>query len=313
MTRLARLFRRLLDGTLWQYLRDRHADVRRRRRRERWQALRTERSKVEFEIHPGVRVHLHPDSKLCELIYCDDFEHIERQFLSAFLAPGDIFVDVGANLGLFSLIAARLAGSSGRVYAFEPCSQAFTHLQENIALNGFTNVECFRLALSDTNAPLAMTISLDGFDAWNSAGHPTAGTMFGTETIDSVTWDEFAQNHNLIGRTAMMKIDVEGWETRVLAGGEYCLSRDDAPVLQVEFTDDAALSTGSSCTSLYRMLQDFGYQMFRYDARAKCLLPDPLRQAYPYQNLIALKDMTSVSRRLARHTWLPWSGKRVHD
>ncbi len=311
MSRLAHLFRRLLNGTLSQYLRDRQTDVRRRRRRERWQAMWTRHIRTEFSVHSGVHIHLYPNSKLCELIYCDDFEHGERQFLDAFLAPGDMFVDVGANLGLYSVIAAKLVGNSGRVYAFEPCQASFARLQENVALNGFTNVECFRLALSDTIAPLAMTISRDGFDAWNSAGHPTAGNSFGEEMVTSITWDEFAGEHDLIGKVAMMKIDVEGWESRVLRGGTYCLTRDDAPVVQVEFTDAAALSTGTSCTDLYRTLETFGYQMFRYDARERRLRPDPLRPAYPYQNLFAIKRADCVADRLASRSWLPWSRRRL--
>jgi hypothetical protein len=157
---------------------------------------------------------------------------------------------------------------------------------------------------------MAMTISLDGFDAWNSLARPVGGHSFGAEIVASTTWDEFAREHDLIGEVTMMKIDVEGWESRVLKGGAYCLSRDDAPVLQVEFTDVAALSAGSSCTELYRTLEAFGYRMFTYDAKNRRLLSEPLRPAYPSQNLLAIKNPEGVAARLAKRDWLPWVSAR---
>jgi FkbM family methyltransferase len=247
-----------------------------------------------------VRMNLHLDSKLSELIYCGGFEEEERQFLKAFLRPDDIFVDVGANTGLFTLLAARYVGSTGRVYAFEPCRETHNRLLENVALNRFSNVRCHQSALSDSDKPLLMQVSLDGFDAWNSAATPTAGTSFSSETSGATTWDDFAETHHLVGRVTMMKIDVEGWESRVLAGGSRSLSRKDAPVLQVEFTEQNAQGAGSSCVDLYRTLETLGFHMFVYDAPSRRLVPDPPRQSYPYLNLIATKNPQEVNAKLRR-------------
>ena len=62
---------------------------------------------------------------------------------------------------------------------------------------------------------------------------------------------------NLLGNVTMMKIDVEGWESRVLAGGKEVFTRPDAPVLQVEFTDAAAKAAGSSCRQLVQIFGKF--------------------------------------------------------
>lgn len=96
----------------------------------------------------------------------------------------------------------------------------------------------------------------------------------------------------------MMKIDVEGWETRVLVGGRETLSRDDAPLLQVEFTDEAAASAGSTCQELYHTLQGLGYELFSYDPKKSQLTEEPLRDQYPYANLIASKSKQDVAKRL---------------
>lgn len=287
----------------WQQQAERRRQRARQKKAEWWEAQRGQRECFETNIQRCVRMRLYFDSQLCKLIYCKDFEWQERKFLNAFLRPGDTYVDVGANLGLFTLIAALRVGKAGRVYAFEPCSQAYRRLVANVKLN-HASVVCHQLALGDCISRLSMNIALDGFDAWNSFASPIDGSSFSVEEVDCVTWDSFAQEHDLVGRVTMMKIDVEGWETRVLAGAWSSLSRPDAPVLQVEFTQRAAQSAGSSCRGLYRLLQKLGYQMFIYDAKSGQLLPEPLRENYPHLNLIAAKQPQHVLARLANRR--PW-------
>lgn len=271
-----------------------------------WESQVGKREAVEIRIQPGVRMRLYFDSDLCRLIYRGSFEYQERQFLNAFLSPGDVFVDVGANIGLFTLTAAKLVKKTGRVYAVEPCFKTYQRLLKNVGLNYLNNVSCHQLALSNKTGQVDMTVSLDGFDAWNSLAQPTAGSSFTVEPITSIRWDDFVREHNLIGCVTMMKIDVEGWETHVLSGGFETLSRTDAPVLQVEFTEKASQSANSCCQKLYYSLEKLGYQMFIYDAESKELVHDPLRESYPYVNLIAAKHPEKVVARLKSGSHVPW-------
>ena len=98
----------------------------------------------------------------------------------------------------------------------------------------------------------------------------------------------------------MMKMDVEGWEARVLSGAHQVLSRADAPILQVEFTELASQSAGSSCAKTYHVLEELGYQLFRYDAKSEKLISEPVREHYTYSNLFAIKDLERVIARLER-------------
>jgi len=118
--------------------------------------------------------------------------------------------------------------------------------------------------------------------------------------------DRFARTHELVGRVAMMKIDVEGWESRVLEGARESFSREDAPLLQVEFTDKAAASAGSSCKELYLNLMDFGYHMFTYNPRRRELIDEPIHENYPYINLIATKRPEETNLRLRKSTFRQW-------
>ena len=272
---------------------------------KQWQTIVDRQQDVKIKIQPGVKLNLNFDSALSKLIYCYNFELLERKFVNHFLRPGDIFVDVGANVGLFTLIAAKLVGKKGSVYAFEPCSLTYSRLKYNVNLNKFSNVNCHQIALSDRNCEQDMVLSLDGFDAWNSLAKPTAGQAFSSEVINTMRWDDFVVKHNLQGKVTLMKIDVEGWETFVLAGGTQTLSREDAPTLLVEFTEKAAKTANSSCKELYQKLEHLGYKMFVYNPDSKKLIPYKLQADRPHINLIATKQPQMVENRLqtAKKYW----------
>lgn len=250
-------------------------------------------------LQRGLKIRLHGDSELCHLIYCRHFEAHERKFLNQFLRPGDVFVDVGANIGLFTLIAAERVGPEGKVLAFEPTAKTFDRLVDNVELNRLSNVECLKLALSDSQGQLQLSASSNGYDAWNSLSRVVLDEVLETELVEVIDWDQFARTRNLgSGSVTMMKIDVEGWESRVLEGGKEFFASSDAPVLQVEFTDAAAEAAGSSCHALYDRLQGYGYEMFVYDADKGRLVHETRRAKYPYLNLIAAKDPDFVDLRI---------------
>ena len=255
------------------------------------------------DIHllPGVRMRLFLDSEVSYAIYAKDFEVNERKFHNAFLKPGDIYIDVGANIGLFTLIAAQRVGKEGHVYAFEPTPTSYERLMANVRLNRFSNVTAYQIALSDTSGQVEMAVSLDGYDGRNSIATPTGGEQFSTELVRTTTLDQFVQEQNLTGNLTMVKIDVEGWETHVLAGGKKSLSASEAPVLQVEFAEEARESAGSSSMELYRSLTRLGYRLFIFDVMEYDLIPVSLEQVKnSHLNVIAAKNPGEVVARIKR-------------
>lgn len=306
---LSRVIRYLLDGTLARRLSS--VPVRRaaRKRLAWWEAQVGRVDWVEMMIQQDVRMRLHFNSHISGRIYAGGFELAERQFVNAFLRSGDIFVDVGANAGLYTLIAARGVSQGGRVYAFEPCFTTHQRLAANVHLNAFANVECYQVALSDREGVAEMYVSKDGFDAQNSFTQPDAPGTFERETVDCITWDAFAEEHDLVGRVAMIKIDAEGWEYRILRGGQKALSRADAPVLQMEFHEQALQSSGSSCQELYQLLEELGYGLFAYDPYSKKAVREPPQDAYPCRvNLIAARHRDQLEARLGPRVHGLWLG-----
>jgi FkbM family methyltransferase len=297
---ITRTWRHIRRGTLLQRMREHYEYACFRQRDARWKRLTNDQVVFKSRIEPDVQMWLYRDNILAYALYCKDFEDSERRFLRTFLRPGDIFVDIGANIGLFTLIAARCVGLDGKVYAFEPGSLTYRRLSDNISLNALQNVICQQIALSDAATRMDLTIALDGWDAFSSFARPMFGDSFVTESVQCVTWDSFAAQADLLGKVTMMKIDVEGWESRVLRGAAATLARDDAPMVQIEFTEPAARAAGSSCARLYSDLEAFGFRMYRYDERTRTLCHDPLRDEYPYLNLFAIKDLAFVLSRLRR-------------
>ncbi len=102
----------------------------------------------------GYRLHFFP-TKLSAILWIDSLERVHDEvFLERLLREGDIFIDVGANIGTHTLKAASLIKSNGRVYAYEPRPTVFGFLQKNIHLNGFINIEVFNVALGEKEGVL---------------------------------------------------------------------------------------------------------------------------------------------------------------
>ena len=117
-----------------------------------------------FKIDENLEMKLFRDSVLSKLIY-KGFEVDETSFVKLLLNEGDVFVDIGANVGLFSLIASQKVGASGMVISFEPTPVTFERLQENINLNHLKNIDARRVALSDQAGSMDFYISENGHDA----------------------------------------------------------------------------------------------------------------------------------------------------
>jgi FkbM family methyltransferase len=228
------------------------------------------------------------DSILAKYIFTQKFEQNEIEFIKKYLNEGDVFIDIGSNIGLFSLIGAKYVGKSGKVFSFEPAKRTYQRLIENIKLNNLQNIFALNMAISNIKGIFKLNISDTKYDAWNSFGKPTAGEIKKTEDVITTTIDDFVSEYKL-NNISLIKIDVEGWEIPVLQGGKELFSSKHAPTLLVEFTDENAKNAGYSCKELYYILKDFGYTLYTYNSKENKLVIENLREYYPYINLIASK------------------------
>ncbi|MFO0748137.1 MAG: FkbM family methyltransferase [Myxococcota bacterium] len=156
--------------------------------------------------------------------------------LAKSLAPGDVFWDIGANIGFYSLLGAAVVGAKGRVVSFEPEPASRARMQENLARNGMTNVAIQALALGDRTATLALeTASRASAGVHRLVG--VSGPSLDGKTIEvPVRMGDDLVAEGLPVPTAV-KIDVEGAELAVLSGLEHTLAdpRVKAVLVEVHF------------------------------------------------------------------------------
>lgn len=170
------------------------------------------------------------------------------------LEPGGVFVDVGASLGYFTVVAGRAVGPEGKVHAFEPGSQNHSLLVLNAVANDLGNVELHRVAVSDE--PGAVLYAGHGANGFIRPfdGDPTAVATH--ELIEATTLDTALEGEPTID---LIKIDVEGAEGRVLRGAERVLRRH-RPTIIFELSPPGLESvSGMSGVELLSWLEGLGY------------------------------------------------------
>lgn len=226
----------------------------------------------------------------------DDFERNERDLVGRTLRVGDTFIDVGAHVGLYAILAGHLVGGTGTVIAVEPNPVTYDTLERNVARHRLDHVvRCERIALSDRQGTADLHIPTPRLAAWTSLGSPSVGVAR-TVTVETTTLDAL-----LGGLTPfMLKLDVEGWERQVLAGGRRALVGENAPHLLVEFSDTRAEGSGSTTRSLADDLAQLGYCLYGYDSSRVCLEPEPRGSTYArMKNVVATKRADELRARLA--------------
>jgi len=176
---------------------------------------------------------------------------LQRAIASA-LTTGNVFYDVGANAGFFTVLAARLVGSTGRVLSFEPFAENAESIREQIDINSLKQCELFVKAVSDRSGTATFTQGEhNSLGRLSGAGLAPVGKGKGL-TVQTVTLDEVAAGNPF---PDLIKIDVEGAETQVLAGAHSLLGSPRPPKLIIE------LHGKEKARSVEATLVSFGYRL----------------------------------------------------
>jgi FkbM family methyltransferase len=204
----------------------------------------------------------------------------ELAYLRKILSPGKVFIDVGANFGVYTLVAGKLVGETGKVLSFEPTAQSFAILGQNIALNHLTNVRPFQVALAQTRGKAWL---YHGFDpVGNSLGRdPLCGNE--GEEVQTDALDNVLEESSIV-RVDAIKIDVEGAEELVLRGAIRCLTKHK-PIVIFEFNPGYPGRLGLSPWGARDLLKSLGYEFIVLDEGARSSNPE---SRPTYFNIVAI-------------------------
>ena len=227
-------------------------------------------------------------------IYCglNDFE--DMSFLLHYLRPSDLFVDAGANVGAYTVLAS--AGAEARTYAFEPGPQAVAALRANVQINRIDDrVQIEPCALGRING--SAWLNTHGDVAMH---HISMETMPGSSTVAIRQLDSYAL------APAVIKIDVEGYEGEVLAGAVETLQQPGLSVVILENSDDIA-TVNRSLDDPAALLLDLGFQAMSYDPMTRRVEKQVGRPA----NTLYLRNLPHVQQRVGEATPFQVFGKSI--
>ncbi len=202
------------------------------------------------------------------------YEPEKTEVIRSIVQPGQTFVDVGANKGDFTLLAARRVGPTGRVLAFEPEPSNVRWLRRSIERNGYTNVEVHELALGDEEGHV--TLHLGEKSGWHTIV-PGRRTSLGAVQVPLRRLDDV-----LDGRPIdHLKIDVEGAEMAVLRGAEGTLRASPRVAALVDVHPDM----GVEVQDVRDLLESMGFSVFAM----RLPLGSPLEDPEAAREVLALK------------------------
>jgi FkbM family methyltransferase len=190
------------------------------------------------------------------LLTTGQWDPIIEQTLRGCLKPGDVMLDVGANIGYFSLLGSQLVGPAGRVVSFEPSIRALSKLTTHLCINRCNNVTVCSQAMGE----IAGTEHLNWAPSSNIGGSTIARgipSQGQSEPIAVRRLDEVCEQMQLV--PSFVKLDVEGFELYALRGARETL-RLHHPIVVCELTNDFLEDHGQSGAEMLRFMRELGYE-----------------------------------------------------
>jgi FkbM family methyltransferase len=207
---------------------------------------------VSARMRTGRRMYVDLRSPIGRAIYMKgEFDPKVFEPLAGRLQPGGIFVDVGANVGFYSMQALELVGANGAVHAFEIDPRPLRCLRKTIAEGPLKNVHLHEQAVGDQNGPAILVQRGD-------SGHSSVATEGTGVRVPMVTLDAWRENHSG-GSVQAIKLDIEGGELRALRGATQLLRRE-RPLLVCEVVEDEQDRRHNDTQALFGLFESVGYR-----------------------------------------------------
>lgn len=193
------------------------------------------------------------------------YEEYETRLFKESIGAGAVVVDVGSQIGYYTLMAAEKCGQSGRVYAFEPNERNFTLLQQNVNLNGFRQVTTVNAAVSSTDG--TRTLFVDSFNLGKHSLSEENVTSFdalgGKQEVATVSLDQYMTRNNQ-NTIDVLKLDTEGAEGLIIEGAKDLLSRKEVKIF-IEVWPFGQRNLGTDPLAMFTLMSRLGYSSWLID------------------------------------------------
>jgi FkbM family methyltransferase len=207
-----------------------------------------------------LKVNLSLDEWIQQQIYfLGYFDPRGIRYLKNHLYEGEIFIDIGANVGSYSLVASSLVGRTGRVYAFEPAGNVFERLTENIAMNGLKNIIAEKKAILDKNGSVDIYLSRHDNLGMSSIFHHSSESGV-SERVETISLDDYAEMKGL-QRISLIKIDIEGAEMLALRGMRKVIEKF-RPRILIELKEETVAGSEYQVKDIIDFLINAAYEIF---------------------------------------------------
>jgi len=228
----------------------------------------------------GHRLYIHANDEgvSAQLLSSGIYDASEIEIFRREIREGDVCVDVGANIGYFTLLAARQCGMKGRVYAFEPDRDNFSLLEKNIEINGYSQVTAVNRAAGERTEKIRLYLSEK-----NKGMHRIYPSRYCQSCVEleAVRLDDYFSDAAM--EVNFVKIDTEGAEPAVVAGMRNVLNRSRRVRLLTEFAPVSMEEFGADAKAYLTQLRELGFTIYHVDEKSGSLKPvddETLLEAY---------------------------------
>jgi FkbM family methyltransferase len=222
----------------------------------------------DFALVDGNKMYLGPRDHL-SLSTLGVYEPMETELVKREIKKDDVTIDIGAFIGYYTLIFAKLVGDKGKVFAFEPYPTSFSILEKNVKVNDYRNIILEKKGISNTNHKSSFF------------PHETDKDDESTET-EFVSLDEYFKNYE--GRVDFIKMDIEGAEKLAIEGMQSILRKNKNIKILTEFHPIALKEFGTEPIDYLQILRGYGFEIYHVDNKKKTVEPindKELLEIYP--------------------------------
>ncbi|WP_025764882.1 FkbM family methyltransferase [Dyadobacter tibetensis] len=260
-------------------------------------AIRLHQDAMVYPFISGTRLVVEKGMSSAELqIYTGLYDHEEMLFLMHFLRPEDTFVDIGANVGVYSVLAAGVAGA--HVISFEPIPSTFANLKRNIVYNQLQDrSQLFNMGVGDKPETLVFSNALDAVNhVITDSNYSGPVSRIPVDSLDNMMVTESPN---------FLKIDVEGFEANVINGAIQTLQRPELRVIIME-TNGLSDQYEYGQNYIHNKLLSYGFRPFNYNPSTRDIIP--IETPNP-ANTIYIKDLDFAKERIKTAVKIPVIGK----